>query len=259
MRSHTPFISISVFALKTSVVQVVAARGSASSREARYLLAFAFKLSEYLSRDEKEELHRGAICDGQATCGKRVRGRVQCNLQHPCLELRRRGDPRSPSRRSDALIGSCRASHARQATREKRVREPIHYCNMCNMCLALHARTSGGRGDPRSPSHSADALIPSCRASYTRQGTREKRVRETSHYCNMPCVACSNEPRRGDPRSPSHSSGALIGSRRASCARQATRVNRVRETIQYCNMRALRCRPGALALRWHRDPARACQ
>ena len=189
MRSHTSFISISV-ALKTSVVQVVAARSSAFSREARYLLAFAFKLSEYLSRDEKEELHRGAICDGQATCGKRVRGRVQCNLQHPCLELRRRGDPRSPSRRSDALIGSCRASHARQATREKRVRDPIHYCNMC---LALHARTSEGRGDPRSPSHTADALIGSCRASYARQASREKRVRETIHYCNMPCIACSNE------------------------------------------------------------------
>jgi hypothetical protein len=145
MRSHTPFISISVFALKTSVVQVVAARGSASSREARYLLAFAFKLSEYLSRDEKEELHRGAICDGQATCGKRVRGRVQCNLQHPCLELRRRGDPRSPSCRSDALIGSCRASHARHATREKRVREPIHYCNMCNMCLIACSNERGPR------------------------------------------------------------------------------------------------------------------
>ena len=111
----------------------------------------------------------------------------------------------------------------------------------CATCALLHARTSGGRGDPRSPSHSADALIPSCRESYTRQGTREKRVRETSHYCNMPCVACSNEPRRGDPCSPSHSSGALIGSRRASYARQATRVNRVRETIQYCNMGALRC------------------
>ena len=110
-------ISISVFALKTSVVQVVAARSSAFSREARYLLAFAFKLSECLSRS------------------------------------------------SDALIGSCRASHARQATREKRVRDPIHYCNMC---LALHARTSEGRGDPRSPSHTADALIGSCRASHAR-------------------------------------------------------------------------------------------
>ena len=202
MRSHTSFISISVFALKTSVVQVVAARSSAFSREARYLLAFAFKLSECLSRDEKEELHRGSSCVGQATCGKRVRGRVQCNLQHPCLELRRRGDPRSPSHSAGAPIGSWRASHARQATREKRVREPIHYCNMCNMCLALHARTSEGRGDPRSPSHTADALIGSCRASYARQATREQRVRETIHYCNMPCIACSNERGMGGIHSP---------------------------------------------------------
>jgi hypothetical protein len=87
MRLYTSFISVSVFALKTSVVQVVAARGSASSREARYLLAFAFKLSEYLSRDEKEELHRGAICDGQATCGKRVRGTIQFIMQYACLAL----------------------------------------------------------------------------------------------------------------------------------------------------------------------------
>jgi hypothetical protein len=115
-----------------------------------------------------------------------VEGPAQCNLQHSCLALRRRGDPRSPSRSADALIGSRRARHARPATREKRVREPIH-------------------------------------------------------YCNMPCVACSNEARRGDPHSPSHSADALIGSCRASCAMQATRVNRVREPIQYCNMRALRC------------------
>ena len=142
MHSDTLSVSISACVLNGSLGTVVAARSSAFSREARYLLAFAFKLSECLSRS------------------------------------------------SDALIGSCRASHARQATREKRVRDPIHYCNMC---LALHARTSEGRGDPRSPSHTADALIGSCRASYARQASREKRVRETIHYCNMPCIACSNE------------------------------------------------------------------
>jgi len=169
MRSHTSFISISLFALKTSVVQVVAARSSAFSREARYLLAFAFKLSECLSRDEKEELHRGASCDGQATCGKRVRGRVQCNLQHPCVELRRRGDPHSPSRSSDALIGSCRASHARQATREKGVDDPIHYCNMRHLHCMLERAAPRRSTFPFPQFRRTDWELPSelCEASHS--------------------------------------------------------------------------------------------
>jgi hypothetical protein len=66
------------------------------------------------------------------------------NMQHVCRAYARtRGGTAihvssSPSRSSGALIGSCRASYARQATRENRVRETIQYA-----CLALHARTSG--------------------------------------------------------------------------------------------------------------------
>ena len=52
---------ISVFAQKVGIVQVVAARSSAFSREARYLLAFAFKLIEGFSGDRNEELQHRAV------------------------------------------------------------------------------------------------------------------------------------------------------------------------------------------------------
>ena len=57
MRSRTSFLSISVFAQKVGIVQVVAANSSAFSREDTYLLALAFRLSECFSRDGREELH----------------------------------------------------------------------------------------------------------------------------------------------------------------------------------------------------------
>jgi hypothetical protein len=56
MRYHTSFLSISVFAQKVGIVQVVAANSSAFSREDTYLLALAFRLSECFSRDGKEDL-----------------------------------------------------------------------------------------------------------------------------------------------------------------------------------------------------------
>jgi hypothetical protein len=141
------------------------------------------------------------------------------NMQHVCRAYARtRGGTAihvssSPSRSSGALIGSCRASYARQATRENRVRETIQYAT-CVPCVACSNERE--RGHPRSPSHKSGALIGSCRASSVRHATRDKkRVRETFQYATcVPCIACSNERDRGHPRSPSHSSGALIGSYR---------------------------------------------
>ena len=70
---------------------------------------------------------------------------------------------------------------------------------MCVPCVV--GSNERGGGDSRSPSHSSGALIGSCRESYARQATREKRLRETIQYpACMHCVACSNERERGDPR-----------------------------------------------------------
>ena len=64
------------------------------------------------------------------------------------------------------------------------------------------------------------------------QATCEKRVRETIQYATcVPCVACSKERERGDPRSPSHSSGALIG-RYHAMQEMPPREKRVREPTQ---------------------------
>jgi hypothetical protein len=67
MRSHTSILSISVFAQKVGIVQFVAARSSAFSREARYLLAFAFKLIAGFSGDRNEELQHRAVL---SPCGQ---------------------------------------------------------------------------------------------------------------------------------------------------------------------------------------------
>ena len=96
-------------------------------------------------------------------------------------------------------------------------RECVKRSNMQHVCRA-YARTRGGTAIhvSSSPSRSSGALIGSCRASSVRHATRDKkRVRETIQYATcVPCIACSNERERGHPRSPSHSSGALIGSYR---------------------------------------------
>ena len=107
---------------------------------------------------------------------------------------------------------------------------PIQYAT-CVPCVV--GSNERGRGDSRSPSHSSGALIGSYRASYASQATREKRVRETIQYATcVPCVACSKERERGDPRSPSHSSGALIG-RYHAMQEVPPREKRVREPTQY--------------------------
>jgi hypothetical protein len=61
MRSRTSFLSISVLAKKVGIVQVVAARSSAFSREAGHLLAFAFELIEGFSGDRDEALQHRAV------------------------------------------------------------------------------------------------------------------------------------------------------------------------------------------------------
>jgi hypothetical protein len=90
------------------------------------------------------------------------------NIQHACIALHARTSgsaathvSSSPSHSSGALIGSRRASYARQATRENRVRETIQYAT-CVHCVACSNERE--RGDPCYPSHSSGALIDSYRA-----------------------------------------------------------------------------------------------
>ena len=66
---------------------------------------------------------------GQATCGRRVGGTVQCNMRCACHASQARTETTHVSlcTVSGVLITSCRQSYVRQATREKRVRETIQY------------------------------------------------------------------------------------------------------------------------------------
>jgi hypothetical protein len=61
------FYPLVVLPQKVGIVQVVAARSSAFSREAGYLLAFAFKLIEGLSGDMSKELQHRAVL---SPCGQ---------------------------------------------------------------------------------------------------------------------------------------------------------------------------------------------
>jgi hypothetical protein len=54
----------------------------------------------------------------------------------PCVAGSNRGDSRSPLHSSGVLITRCRESYARQATREKRVRETIQHAT-CVPCVML--------------------------------------------------------------------------------------------------------------------------
>ena len=129
-----------------------------------------------LLQPRRERRTATTSCDGQATCGRRVRGTVRCNMR----ALRRRlGDSRFPLhsfRRADYELPRelCQASHSRE---ESARNDPI-----CNMCALRYARTRGVSAChvSSSPSHSSGALIGNRRASYARQATRENGVRQVA-------------------------------------------------------------------------------
>ena len=103
---------------------------------------------------------------------------------------------------------------------------PMQYA-MCVPCVA-----GSNRDDPRFPLHSfrrTDYELPPelCQASHSREESARN-----DPICNMCALRYART--RGVSAchvssSPSHSSGALIGNRRASYARQATRENGVRQ------------------------------
>ena len=80
---------------------------------------------------------------GQATCGRRVGGTVQCNMRCACHASQARTETTHVSlcTVSGVLITSCRQSYVRQATREKRVRETIQYAT-CVPCVMLEREGS---------------------------------------------------------------------------------------------------------------------
>ena len=100
---------------------------SAFSREATYLLALAVRLSECFSRDGNEELQQRAVMDKPLVGSGGVNDPIKYAVCVPCVAGSNRGDSRSPLHSSGVLITRCRESYARQATREKRVRETNHY------------------------------------------------------------------------------------------------------------------------------------
>jgi hypothetical protein len=108
---------MSVFAQKVGIVQVVAANSSAFSREATYLLALAFRLSECFSRDGREELQQRAVMDKPLVgsgCVERSNSICSMRALRCRLETRRLTFPFPQFRRTDYELPRelCHASHS---------------------------------------------------------------------------------------------------------------------------------------------------
>ena len=151
MHSDTLSASISVCVLNGSIGYVVAARVSAwpfNARLGNSLPSLSSSVNASAAAGKKScnnELQRTSHLWEAGEWN----GPIQYATCVPCVvgsNERGRGDSRSPSHSSGALIGSYRARYASQATREKRVHETIQYATMYALS---YARTSGGRGNPR--------------------------------------------------------------------------------------------------------------
>ena len=125
---------------------------------------------------------------GQATCGRRVRGTVQCKMRCACLasQARTAATHVSLCTVSGVLITCCRQSYVTQATREKRVRETIQFAT-CVPCVNARTRGVSACHISSSPSHSSGALIGNRRASYVSQATRANGVRQDAPVYTTGC------------------------------------------------------------------------